>query len=120
MLFKVGFGDIFGLMRGQCRPQDRQLPVALGRRKPLAASSMAAPTQRHLGIPPAFDVAPDLPNGRAHTAIEPVGVGLGPDHHEDVADAERGSHDEEEDRGEYIQLSVAGAGGAMMPRAAII
>ena len=34
-------------MRGQRRPQDRQLLVALSRRKPLAASSMAAPVQRN-------------------------------------------------------------------------
>jgi hypothetical protein len=36
LLFKVGVGDVLGLMRGQCRPQDWQLlaglqsPEALG------------------------------------------------------------------------------------------
>ena len=44
--FNGAVGGMFGLVGGQSHPQCRELLVALSRRKPLAASSMAALVQR--------------------------------------------------------------------------
>src|SRR5512132_3975977 len=68
LLFKVGIGDVLGLMRSQRRPQDRQLLAGLEPPEALGGLQHggAGPAQHHLGIPPAFDVAADLADGAVH------------------------------------------------------
>lgn len=67
------------LMGKQGRSQGRQLLVRL--EPPEALGGLlhggAGPAERHPGVPPAFDVAADLPDGPVHV-LDDVGAGQRP------------------------------------------
>ena len=97
-------------MSSQGGPQDRQLPVGLEPPEALGGLHHAGrgPAQRHLGIPPAFDVAADLPNGAVHV-FDDVGARQRPTQLDRQAEAGDGENliDAFQDTGRDIALGAS-------------
>ena len=76
LLFKIGVDGMLDLVCEQGRQQCRQLLVRL--EPPEALGGLlhggAGLAERHFGVPPAFDVAADLPDGPVHV-LDDVGAG---------------------------------------------